>query len=118
MNAALFETRLRTSGRFRVRVIKASYFGSKSILRVLAQAHDKNVPVVRKRKVKVEVERVVCSSGAAEVDRISGMGYNEYAEVVVRRIRKESRGFVRERYVANRRLSLADFGNEVAAVVN
>ena len=95
--AALREMRLRTRGLFLVLVIKASYLGSKSMFSVFAHAQDKKVPVVRNRNVRVEVDRVVWSSGAAEFDSISGMGYSEYADVVVRRMRKESRGFVRDR---------------------
>ena len=116
--AALREMRLRTKGLFLVLVINASYLGSKSMFSVFAQAHDKNVPVVRNRNVRVEVDSVVWSSGAAEVDKISGIGYSEYADVVVRRMRKESRGFVRDRYVANLLRRMADLGSDVAAVVN
>ena len=46
------------------------------------------------------------------------MGYNEYADVVVSKMRKESRGFVRDRYVANLRRRVADWGSNAAAVVN
>ena len=67
--AALREIRLRTNGLFLVLVIKASYLGSKSMFRVFAQAHDRKVPVVRKRNVKVEVERVY---GALELPKLIG----------------------------------------------
>lgn len=58
-----------------MRVIKASYFGSNSMLKALADAQDRNVPEVRKRNVRVEVERVVLVSAiVVVVDRISEMG--------------------------------------------
>lgn len=107
----------RTKGLFRVRVIKASYLGSKSILKVLAQAHDKKVPVVRKRRVNVDVDKEV-STAEAVVERMSGMGYKEYAEVVVRRIKKDNRGLVRDRYVAALLRNVAEVGKVVAAVVS
>jgi len=115
--AARGDTNFRTSGLFLVRVIRASYLGSKSILKVFAQAHDRNVPVVRKRRVMVEVEKEV-STEEAVVERMSGIGYKEYAEVVVRRIKKDKRGFVRDKYVAALLRNVADVGSEVAAVVN
>lgn len=100
-----------------MRVIKASYLGSKSMLKVFAQAHDRKVPVVRKRRVMVDVENEV-STDEAVVERMSGMGYNEYAEVVVSRIKKDKRGFVRDKYVAAFLRNVADGGREVAAVVS
>lgn len=117
--AARRDRSLRTSGRLRVRVISASYWGSKSILSVFAQAQDKNVPVVRKRSVKVDVDSVVPEFTEEVADeRISGMGYREYADVVVRRTRNDRRGFVNERYVASLRRRMAEAGREVAAVVS
>jgi hypothetical protein len=110
--------RFRTIGRFRVRVIRASYFGSKSIFRVFAAAHERKVPDVRNKSVSVDVDNVEVKSGVALLDRISGIGYNEYADVVVRRIRKESRGLVSARYVANLRRIVADEGSSVAFVVS
>lgn len=115
--AARGEINFRTRGLFRVRVIKASYLGSKSILNVFAQAQDKKVPVVRKSRVRVEVEKEV-STDEAVVERISGIGYKEYAEVVVRRIKKDKRGLVRDKYVAAFLRNVAEVGKEVAAVVN
>lgn len=115
--AARGEMSFRTKGLFRVRVIKASYLGSKSILKVLAQAHDKKVPVVRKRRVNVDVDKEV-STAEAVVERMSGMGYKEYAEVVVRRIKKDNRGLVRDRYVAALLRNVAEVGKVVAAVVS
>ena len=92
----------------RVLVIKASYLGSKSILKAFAEAHDRNVPVVRNRNVRVEVDKVVFASATWLVlDKMSGIGYNEYAEVVVKRIRNESRGLDNDRYVVNLRRQIA-----------
>jgi hypothetical protein len=89
---------LRTRGLLRVRVIRASYLGSKSMLRVLAEAEDRNVPVVRYASVSVEADRVVVvEARLAVVVRMSGMGYREYAAVLVSTIRKERRGLERER---------------------
>lgn len=65
----------------------------------------------------VEVENEV-STDEAVVERISGMGYKEYAEVVVSRIKKDKRGLVRDRYVAALLRNVAEVGKEVAAVVN
>lgn len=115
--AARGEISFRTNGLFRVRVILASCFGSKSMLRVLAHAHDKNVPVVKKRSVRVEVEKEDSTEDAVN-ERISGIGYKEYAEVVVSKIKNDSRGLVRDRYVAAVRRKLAEAGKAVAAVVN
>jgi len=56
-------------------------------------------------KVKVEVERV--GSGVMAGSRVSRdeIGYIPYADVVVRRMRKERRGFVKAKYAANLRRS-------------
>ena len=74
--AAGREISFRTRGRLRVRVMRASYFGSKSIFKVFAHAHDKKVPVVRKSRVRVDVENDDSTEDAVD-ERISGMGYNE-----------------------------------------
>lgn len=97
------ETSPRTRGRLRVRDMSASNFGSNIMFSVLALQQDRNVPTVRYIKVRVEVERV--GSGVMAGSRVSRdeIGYIPYAEVVVRTIRKESRGFVRARYAANLR---------------
>lgn len=97
------ETRPRTIGRLRVRDMSASYFGSNIILSVLALQQDRKVPTVRYIKVRVEVESV--GSGVIAGSRVSRdeIGYIPYAEVVVRTIKKDSRGFVRARYAANLR---------------
>ena len=116
MRAPRWEINPRTRGRFLVRVMRASYFGSKSILNAFAEAQERNVPVVRNRNVNVEVDSVVFAS-TTDVLRMSGIGYSEYADVVVRRIRNDSRGFERERYVVNRRRKVADCGNAAAVVV-
>lgn len=99
------ETSPRTIGRFRVRLINASYFGSSIMFSVLALQHDKNVPVVRYMKVKVEVERVGSGVMAGSSVSRDEIGYIPYADVVVRRIRKERRGFVNAKYAANLRRS-------------
>lgn len=87
----------RTSGRFFVRDICASYLGSNIMLSVLALHEERKVPMVRYRKVRVDVERV--GSGAMEGSMVKrdDIGYMPYAEVVVRTIRTERRGFVRAR---------------------
>lgn len=90
-------TSFRTRGLLRVRVMRASYLGSKSMLRVLAEAEVRNVPVVRYASVSVEADKVVVEARLAVVVRMSGMGYKEYAAVLVSTIRKERRGFERER---------------------
>jgi hypothetical protein len=60
---------------------------------VFAEAQVRNVPLVRKASVKV------LSDGAAVVAvwSISGTGYTLYAAVVVKTIRKLSRGFDSDR---------------------
>lgn len=87
----------RTSGRFFVRDICASYWGSNIIFSVLALQEERKVPVVRYKKVRVDVERV--GSGAIEGSMVNRdeIGYIPYAEVVVRTIRTDRRGFVRAR---------------------
>jgi hypothetical protein len=90
-------TSLRTRGLLRVRVMRASYLGSKSIFRVLAEAEERNVPVVRYASVSVEADKVVVVEARLAVVRMSGMGYREYAAVLVSTIRKERRGLERER---------------------
>ena len=71
--AARGEISFRTRGRFLVRDINASYRCSKSIFNVFAQADDKNVPLVRKSKVKVEEEKVEVVENSV-ADKISGIG--------------------------------------------
>ncbi len=66
------EISFRTRGRFLVRDINASYRCSKSMFNVFAQADDKKVALVRKSKVKVEVEKVLADDAVA--DKISGIG--------------------------------------------
>ena len=56
-----------TKGRLRVRDIRASDFGSRAIFMVFAAAQERNVPVVRYRRVKVLVESVPAGSRAARV---------------------------------------------------
>lgn len=116
--AAAGVTSLRTSGLLRVRVIRASYFGSKSMFRVLAEAEERKVPVVKYANVRVDADKVVAEARLAVVVRMSGMGYSEYAAVLVSTIRKERRGFERERYVATMRRIEAEDGRFVAAVAN
>lgn len=99
------DTSPRTRGRFRVRVINASYFGSSIMFSVLALQHDKNVPVVKYMKVKVEVERVGSGVMAGSSVSRDEIGYIPYADVVVRRMRKDRRGFVNAKYAANVRRS-------------
>lgn len=99
--------------------MRASYLGSKSMLKAFAEAHERKVPDVRKRNVNVEVERVVLLSAIDVVDdNRSDMGYREYADVVVRRIKKESRGFESDRYVANFLRHTAVCGRAAAVVAS
>lgn len=65
----------------------------------LAEAQVRDVPKVRKRSVSADNEGVSVMDG----DSIAGTGYKEYADVVVRTIRKESRGFESARSVLKRR---------------
>jgi hypothetical protein len=67
------------------------------MLIVFALQHDRNVPIVKYMNVRVEVESVGSGVIAGSSARSDEIGYMPYAEVVVRRIRKESRGFVRAR---------------------
>jgi hypothetical protein len=83
----------RTSGLLRVRLILASWAGSRSILKALAEEAHNVVPVVRNSSVSVEREGVAVAVGASR----PGTGYNEYAAVDVRTTRKLSRGFDSER---------------------
>lgn len=71
------------------------------MLSVFAEAIVKKVPLVRYSNVSV------LSDGAAVADVLSkaGTGYIEYEAVVVRTIRKASRGFDNARYVDTFRLS-------------
>jgi hypothetical protein len=80
---------------------------------VFAEAIVRKVPVVRKASVNVLRE------GAAVVADCSnaGTGYTLYAAVVVRTIRKLSRGFDSDRYVVNN-LRREFEGRFEAAVVN
>lgn len=72
--AAVGVTSLRTRGLLRVRVMRASYLGSKSMFRVLAEAEERNVPVVRYASVRVDADKVVVEAKLAVVVRMSGMG--------------------------------------------
>ena len=54
----------RTSGRLRVRLILASWAGSRSMLRALADEQHSAVPVVRKRRVRVERDGAAVTVGA------------------------------------------------------
>src|SRR5690242_7754493 len=56
------ETSLRTSGRLRVRDIWASYLGSMSMLKAFADAEQRAVPVVRKRRVRAESDGVAVAA--------------------------------------------------------
>lgn len=67
------------------------------MLSVLAEAEERNVPVVRYASVRVDADKVVVEVILAVVVRMSGMGYSENAAVLVRTIRKERRGFERDR---------------------
>lgn len=80
----------RTSGRFLVRDICASNFGSYIMFRVFAQAQLSAVPVIRLRSVNGE-------SSMAEAIGVTATGNREYAVVVVRTMRNESRGLDKER---------------------
>jgi hypothetical protein len=77
--------------------MRASYLGSKSMFRVLAEADERNVPVVRYASVRVDAGKVVVEARLAVVVRMSGIGYKEYAAVLVRTIKNERRGFERDR---------------------
>lgn len=72
--AAGLVTSLRTRGLLRVRLIRASYLGSKSMFRVLAEAQVRNVPVARYANVSVDADKVLVEARLAVVVRMSGMG--------------------------------------------
>ena len=57
-SALVLLIRPRTSGRLRVRDIRASYAGSRSMFNAFALALVRKVPVVRKRSVRVDREGV------------------------------------------------------------
>ena len=61
-------TKPRTNGRFRVRLIMASYLGSNNMLSEFALADDSAVPIVKKSKVRVDRD------GDAVVDGSSKAG--------------------------------------------
>ena len=69
------------------------------MFRALADAQVRDVPNVRKRSVSALRDGVSVMDG----DSIAGTGYKEYADVVVRTIRKESRGFESASKVLKRR---------------
>ena len=69
------------------------------MLKVFAEAAHNEVPVVRKRRVRVESDGVSVSEG----DSISGTGYKEYVAHAVSTTRTERRGFERERRTGIRR---------------
>ena len=108
--AARLLRRPRTKGLFLVRLILASKAGSKSMLSVFADAMVRNVPLVRKPRVRVLRE------GAAVTDVLSrpGIGYMEYDAVVVNTIRKASRGLQRARKVLTVRLSDLEGASDAA----
>lgn len=72
--AAVNVTSFRTRGLLRVRVIRASYLGSKSMFRVFAEAEERKVPVVKYANVRVDADKVVEEARLAVVVRMSGMG--------------------------------------------
>ena len=71
--AARLLTSPRTRGLFFVRLILASWAGSNSMFNVFADAIARNVPLVRKRRVRVLSE----GASIAEVLSMSGVGYIE-----------------------------------------
>lgn len=99
IKAPFLPIRPRTSGRFRVLLICASYLGSSNIFRAFAEAQHSAVPEVRKTRVNAESEGDAVVAGSKR----AGTGYREYAVAVVRTIRKERRGFERARHVVNNR---------------
>ena len=104
---------LRTNGRLRVRVIRASYCGSISILNALADAEVRKVPVVKKRSV------IVLRDGASVADgsSMAGTGYMPYAAAEVRMMRKVRRGFDKASRAANFRRT-EFFGREEESEVS
>ena len=99
IKAPFLPIRPRTSGRFRVLLICASNLGSSNIFRAFAEAQHSDVPAVRKTRVNAESDGEAVVAGS----RRAGTGYKEYAVAVVSTIRKERRGFERERHVVNSR---------------
>lgn len=77
----------------------ASHFGSYNMFSALAEAQVSDVPNVRKRRVSALNDGVSVIDG----ESIAGTGYREYAEVVVKTMRKESRGFESARRVEKSR---------------
>jgi hypothetical protein len=69
------------------------------MLSVLAEAHVRKVPDVRKRSVMGLRDGTEAAAGSS----MAGTGYMLYAAVVVRTMRNVRRGLERERYVANTR---------------
>ncbi len=65
----------------------------------LADAQVREVPKVRKMSVRALSDGVSVIDG----DNMAGTGYREYADVVVRTMRKESRGFESARRVEKSR---------------
>ena len=64
MNAPFLLMRPRTRGRFLVRLICASYLGSRSMLNELADAQHNAVPLVRKTIVRAESEGEIVVVGS------------------------------------------------------
>jgi len=85
----------------------ASYFGSNSIFKAFAEALQSAVPDVRNTRVNADKEGEAVVVG----NRSAGTGYSEYAEAVVRTIRKERRGFESARHV------VASLRKDVAGMV-
>lgn len=82
------------------------------MFKAFADAVHKAVPDVRNKSVSVDREGVAVAAGASR----PGTGYNEYAAVPVRTIKKESRGFDSERYaVRTRRIDRCGSLEEIAA---
>ncbi len=69
------------------------------MFKAFAEAQQSAVPEVRKMRVKADREGDAVDDGK----RSAGTGYNEYAVAVVRTIKKERRGFERERQVVSSR---------------
>jgi hypothetical protein len=63
------------------------------MLRALAEDEHSAVPVVRKKRVRVDSDGVAVAAGASS----PGTGYKEYAAVAVSTTRKLRRGFDSER---------------------
>lgn len=73
-DAAAGVTSLRTRGLLHVRLMRASYLGSRSMFRVLAEAQLRNVPVVRYANVSVDADKVSVEARLAVEVRMSGIG--------------------------------------------